>query len=114
MIWRAGEQITIKRPDGSETENIFGKKDDTDVTFSTVSSDEYGYRYEPTADSRDRSGTVPGGRVRTHEPHIALALDTAVQQDDLIEFPNGDQYAVTAPLVHENNHKIAKVTLRNQ
>lgn len=93
IIWRVGYQVTIERPDGSETINIYGKKDDTDITYTSVSSDEYAYPIEPSGRNEERRATAEGGRVTQHAPEWALAYDTDAQEDDKLTI-NGTEYHV--------------------
>lgn len=109
LIWRVGDSITIKRPDGSETENMFGKKDDTDLTFDTVSTVERGYRFDPSRSNSLRAAVAVGGRADMHEPHVALGHDTEAQEDDLLEFPDLT-YHVTK-VASEGSYKAAKTAL---
>lgn len=79
---RLGSEITIMRPDGSETANQLGKKDDTDVTYTEVSQDENAAFYEEDIERP----TAAGGRTRQHRPMIALAWNTDAQEGDRIDF----------------------------
>lgn len=82
IIWRLGDEITIWRPDGTEPLNKFHKKDDTDITFTEVSTDE---KAAPAA-RMTRDPVAIGGRANQSEPDIYLAWDTDTQAGDKLEF----------------------------
>lgn len=110
-IWRVGRNITIRRPDGNASQNIFGKTPDTDKTFSTHSTDEYAYRFTQR-DSEQLGGVRhQGGQIDSQEPRIMLGYDTDVQPGDLIDFPDGRTYHIPSELEDHTSHKVANGVL---
>lgn len=97
------------RPDGTEAINQFGKKDDTDVTYTEITRDEWGALYE---ELKQRM-TATGGRTTQHNPRVALAWDTEAQVGDRLDFEDGDSYFVE-DITNRDMYQVATVTLDGQ
>lgn len=104
-----GEQIVVERPDGTGTEDKFGKVGDDSITWETVTDEEYAYRSYPNYDNERGRARAPGGRVRTDSPNILLPRDTLVQEGDRLTFDDGETYEIDR-LQKRASHTETRVT----
>jgi len=111
LITRAGDNVDILRPDGTATENQFGKVDDGDVTRSKVGS-AWSKRIYSTNDERPDKRLTAGGRRREDNPVLMFPHGTDVQEDDHIEFPDGDVYMIQNQLRNDTHaeYRVENVT----
>lgn len=111
LITRIGQQVDILRPDGTATENEFGKVDDNDVTRSKV-DEAYARRIYSSNEERPDMRITTGGRRSEDAPRLVFPYGTDVQRDDHIEFPNGDIYRIDDHVPHEmhDEYRVEDVT----
>lgn len=104
-----GQEVVVERPDGTATEDKFGKVGEDDVTWSEVATDEVAYRAYPNYDNERGRARATGGRVRTDSPNILLELETDVQEGDRITFDDGETYEIDR-LQRRASHTETRVT----
>lgn len=91
LIDRVGVRADVYEPDGTATENKYGKFSDTDITY-TKRSEEVLHRSFPDDDMRQRERSVSGGTVDMSSPNILASNDVVLQEDWHVEFPDGERY----------------------
>lgn len=91
LISRIGQRVEILRPDGTATENDFGKVDDGDITRSKV-GETICRRIYASDEERPQMRLTQGGRRPEDNPRLAFPKDSNVQRNDHIVFPNDDTY----------------------
>lgn len=109
VLSRIGEEVTVRRPAGTATENKFGKVSDADITWEEVATDEIAYRAYPGDDDEPNRARASGGRVRTDDPNILLEEGTQVQEGDRLEFDDGEVYEIDR-LFERGAHNETRVT----
>lgn len=92
-IKHVGEEAAVERPDGTATENKFGKVDDGDVAWTSV-GDVFAYRARASSDEEPERSRATGGRIRTDSPNILLPVDPGVREGDRLTFSDGEQYII--------------------
>lgn len=112
MLSRFGTEVTIRRPDGTATLNEYGKVEDSDQTYNTVTT-ERAVRWYRARDDHPGEARVTGGRIDTENPWLFVAHDTQMQEDDRIEFSDTNQTYVVDELISRQTHTEARVTPTN-
>lgn len=111
LLSRIGQRVDILRPDGTATENQFGKVDDGDVSRSKI-GETICRRIYASEEERPQRRLIQGGRRSQDNPRLAFPKDTDVQQDDYIVFPNGDTYRIDkfVPWETHDEYRVEDVT----
>ena len=91
IIYRTGNEAAILRPDGSATENRYGKTSDGDRTYSAQGTEKF-RRIYPYERERGSQQQVSGGRLDDEDPQIIAHYDTIAQEGDRLRFPDGQEY----------------------
>lgn len=112
IIYRTGNEVTIKRDDGTASENRYGKVSDNDRTFSTVDT-EYARRLYNSRGNRDSQQIVEGGRLDEDTPRIAFKHDTAAQENDHVTFPSGQTYSLDKKSQRDTHTEFRATLLQN-
>lgn len=92
-IRHIGWEIAIKRKHNTAPVNDFGKRDNEDEIWETV-GEEYAYRAYGSQNEEPNRRRTTGGRVRMDDPNVLLEVDTAAQEGDRLEFPDGETYEI--------------------
>lgn len=80
---RFGQRAEVRRPDGTATENRYGKIEDKSYkVVDTITAIRRTRRFSDEAQER----TVDGGVINTDQPRIVAPLDANIQTDDRLAF----------------------------
>jgi len=109
IIYRTGNEATIRRPDGNATENRYGKVTDTDVTYSAQATERFRRIYQTESEPGSEQ-FVAGGRVSDEEPGIAARYNTVAQEGDRLLFEDGNEYTLDSR-VDRDTHVEFRTTL---
>lgn len=91
LLDRVGVHATLRKPDGTATENKYGKVSDSDINF-VDDGQITAHRLYPNDDSRQRESSVEGGAVDLSTPRIAVQNGTGLQEEWRVAFPDGEVY----------------------
>lgn len=101
MLKRVGVEGDITRPDGTATENRYGKIEDGDRTWADVATERVYPTYGGDNDLPSEARTT-GGRINRESPTLAFATDTAAQEDDRVTMSDtGRTYVLIEKIPHE-------------
>jgi hypothetical protein len=98
-IKRLGDKVIVRKPDGSATENKYGKVETNDVTY-TDTEETYARRVYRFEDEFPAEAGVVGGRVDTDTPRILLPKDVEVNEEWRVHFINSDETYVLDEEIH--------------
>lgn len=124
IFHRVGEEVVVKRDDGTATENEYGKVEDDEVSYVELGygGNEYGTtaysgtpvyakRLYPSYEGRpDEMGTI-GGRVDVDNPRIAFPQNIDVQEGDRVEFVDENTTYFIEQRVPRETHNEFRATL---
>lgn len=104
MLNRVGMSADIDRPDGSASENKYGKIEDGDITWQSVGTETL-YRQHLGSNDQPREESVVGGRVDRENPVVIAGRDTDVQEDDRLTFSDGRRYRVDQKMPRQTHNE---------
>lgn len=90
-INRLGERVEIRRPDGTATENKYGKVEDKNYA---VVAEEFAIRIDRDREEEAHERVVDGGVFDTDQPRILFPLDADIREDDRVAFTASVENAV--------------------
>lgn len=111
VIARSGTTADILEPDGTATENEYGKTESSEETFTKV-AEEPARRVYNTRDDFPAKAYATGGRVDDDNPLVLLKKDTVADEGYRVSFPNGATYELDEELYFET-HSEYRVTVIN-
>lgn len=112
VLQRVGSRPDIKRPDEIE-ENAFGKKEDTDRTYTDVGS-ALAFRSYGNGSDLPELQLTQGGRLEQDTPNIVLPYDTPVQEDDELLFDDGKRYKIKSKVSRQTHYETNTTLLTDE
>jgi len=108
---RLGSLMSIRRPDGTAVENDYGKVEDGDLDYDDA-GEAYGRRTYWSESDYPSVAVSSAGDLNTDEPIIITQADADLEEDDRIDFPDGDTYNVDR-VIPFGSHQYIQVTYIN-